>query len=288
MKKIGILIMSLLLTSTVLAQTVKTVEGEYTYYAPSNVTLEGAKITALERAKTKALADMFGTAISKSNNTRVETDNGKTNINFSSISISDVNGDWLEDIEEPQYDISYQEGMLIVSVHVKGKAREKVIASTDFKTKILRNGIEDKFESDTFNNDDDFYLSFQSPTNGYLAVYLVDAEKQAFCLLPYRKQTEGIYKIKANQHYLFFNIQEAPASERSFVDEYQMSCERSIETNEIYVIFSPNEFTKAVDKHSGELIPRQLPVGDFHQWLSRCQTEDKRLSYKHQTITIQK
>ena len=49
----------LLLPLTVFAQRVKTVEGEYTYHAPENVTIEQAKRTALERAKIQALADEF-------------------------------------------------------------------------------------------------------------------------------------------------------------------------------------------------------------------------------------
>lgn len=44
-------IFSLLFTLPVFGQKLKTVEGEYTYHAPENVTLEQAKMTALERAK---------------------------------------------------------------------------------------------------------------------------------------------------------------------------------------------------------------------------------------------
>jgi hypothetical protein len=50
----------MMLSLSAFAQKVKTVEGEYTYYAPENVTVEQAKITADDRAKIQALADEFG------------------------------------------------------------------------------------------------------------------------------------------------------------------------------------------------------------------------------------
>ena len=51
----------LLFTIPVFSQKMKTVEGEYTYHAPENVSLEEARRTALDRAKIQALADEFGT-----------------------------------------------------------------------------------------------------------------------------------------------------------------------------------------------------------------------------------
>lgn len=280
-------ILSLLLSSlTVFAQKLKTVEGEYTYHAPENVTMEQAKRTALDRAMIQALADEFGTIVSQSNATRVENQNGQTNIDFLSIGGSEVKGEWIETIGEPIYNIRYEGDMLVVSVKVKGKAREIVSAGIDFQAKVLRNGTDDKFESDQFRSGDDLYLSFTSPVSGYLAVYLVDADNQAYCLLPYRNQTDGIYPVKANQRYLFFNVKEAPQNERSYVDEYVMTCNRSSEQNQIYVIFSPNQFVKATDNISDEHLPRELNYDDFSKWLVRCRKHDNNMKLALQLITI--
>ena len=62
----------------------------------------------------------------------------------------------------------------------------------DFRVaKILRNGTEDRFESDNFKSGDDFYLSYQSSTKGYVAVYQIDDSKNAYCLLPYQSSQDG-------------------------------------------------------------------------------------------------
>lgn len=279
---------SLSFSITAFAQKLKMVEGEYTYHAPDNVSIEQAKRTALDRAMIQALADEFGTIVSQSNATRVENQNGQTSIDFLSVGGSEVKGEWIETIDEPTYNIRYEGDMLVVSVKVKGKAREIVSAGIDFQAKVLRNGTDDKFESDQFRSGDDLYLSFHSPVSGYLAVYLVDADNQAYCLLPYRNQSDGIYPVKANQRYLFFNVKEAPPNERSYVDEYVMTCRRSSEQNQIYVIFSPNQFVKATDNQSDATLPRELKFEDYQKWLAKCRKHDKEMNLRMFVLSVLK
>jgi len=270
----------------VFAQKMKTVEGEYTYHAPENVTLENAKRIALDHAKIQALADAFGTVVSQSNVTRVENRNGESSTDFLSIGGSEVKGEWIETIGEPKYSIFYEQNMLVVKVSVKGKAREIVSAGIDFKAKILRNGTEDKFESDTFRSGDDLYLSFQSPASGYVAVYLIDTDGKAFCLLPYRNQESGQFPVKANQRYVFFSVKDAPTNLRPYVDEYTMTCSRSSETNQIYVIFSPQPFTKAADNVFDKQLPRELSFESFMKWQTSLVKHDKEANTIKKIITI--
>lgn len=270
------------------AQKIQTVEASYTYYAPENVTLEEAKRIALERAQLEALATAFGTSINQHNATRVSNVNGKSDINFQSFSSSDVRGEWIETIGEPSYNIYYEQQMLVVSCTVRGKAREIVSAGIDLKVKVLRNGTEDRFESTEFRSGDDLYLSFQSPVDGYLAVYLLDDDGNVFCLLPYRGQTDGIQKISANTPYVFFSASNVPPAERMLVDEYTMTCERAQETNQIITIFSPNPFAKANDNDMGELIPRETDVHAFQQWLAKVRKKDVDVNYGSKLITINK
>lgn len=271
-----------------LSQKMKTVEGEYTYHAPENVTLENAKRIALDRSKIQALADVFGTIVSQTNITRMENRNGSSDVNFLSVSESEAKGEWIETIGEPQYDISYEQGMLVVKASVKGRAREIISAQIDIKAKVLRNGTDDKFESDEFRDGDDLYLSFVSPVSGYLAVYLVDAEKKAYCLLPYRSQTDGIYKVAANHRYVFFNIKEALPQESPYVDEYVMTGSHSPEYNQIYVIFSPQPFAKAADNAVAEALPRELWLEDFRKWLVKSRKMDANMMAEKKFIKITK
>lgn len=269
-----------------LAQKEKRVEATYTYRASDNVTMEQAKRTALERAQLEAIADAFGTNISQHNSTRMTNQDGNSSVDFLSISSSDVNGEWIETIGEPHYDISYQQGMLVVVCSVKGVIREITTAAIDIKAKVLRNGTDDKFESSEFRNGDDMYLSFQSPVDGYLAVYLIDNDGNAFCLLPYRNQTDGIYKVKANQRYVFFSSSSVSAEQRNSVDEYVMTADKSDEINHIVVAFSPNMFVKANDYDKSELLPRETSREEFHKWLSKIRRRDVQFQVIKYTLTI--
>ena len=286
MLKSFIILLFVVCSLNCLAQKEKRVEATYTYSASDNVTMEHAKRTALERAQLEAIADAFGTNISQHNSTRLANENGNSSVDFFSISSSDVNGEWIETIGEPHYDISYQQGMLVVTCSVKGVIREITTAAIDIKAKVLRNGTEDKFESSEFRDGDDMYLSFQSPVDGYLAVYLIDNEGNAFCLLPYRNQTDGIYKVKANQRYVFFSSSSVSAEQRNLVDEYVMTADKSNETNQLVVAFSTNKFVKANDYDMSESLPRETSREDFHKWLSKIKQKDIQFQLIKKILTI--
>lgn len=270
------------------SQKIKTVDGEYTYVVPENVNLDKAKYIALERLKIQLIEEEFGATVLQSNSTLVKNNNGKSDVDFVSIGGSEVNGEWIETIGTPRYDIYYEKDMLVVSVKAKGRIREIISTAVDVKSLVLRNGIEDRFESDTFKSGDDLYISFQSPTNGYLVVYLVDTEQRAFCLLPYQNMKEGFFNVEANKRYVLFSTQTAASELKPYVDEYTMTCTHDQEINQLYVIFSTSPFVKAIDDKLEKELPRELSNEDFQKWLAKYRTRDTNMVVKKKTITIRK
>jgi len=289
-KRSTVIILLLLFFINISAQKTKTICGEYTYIAPDNVSPEQARQTALERAKLEALAEEFGTTVSQSNATVVENKSGASDIRFLSFGGSEVKGEWLETTKEPKYDVSYDKGTgsLVVKVSVCGKAREIVGAGIDYTVKVLKNGTEAKFESDNFKDGDAIYLLFRAPTDGYLAVYLLDETQTAYCLLPYKNTPSGNAPIKSGREYVFFSAQKVDRSEAATVDEYVLTADKSTEQNFLYVIFSPNEFTKANDKIGSEGFPRELRYDDFQQWLAKNRTRDKDMKVEIKGLTVTK
>jgi hypothetical protein len=266
----------------------QTICGEYIYYPPSNVSVDDAVKTAIERAKIAALAEKFGTLISQNNSTVVKNENGQSTTDFTSLGGSEVKGEWIEDTKTPETKVSYEKEMLVVKANVCGKAREITRAAVDFSAKILRNGIGGNFESDTFKNEDDFYLLFKSPVNGYLAVYLIDSEQKAFCLLPYASNTTGKVAIEHGKEYIFFSRKNLSTEEARLIEEYKLTAETDIEYNHLYIIFSPNEFTKANDNLSSTSLPRELTFNDFQRWLLKCRNRDNDIRVDSKTIEIRK
>lgn len=269
-----------------LAQRTEKVRAEYIYHAPENISLEEAKRIALERAKIQAIADEFGTIVSQSNTTMVSNRNGESSTDFFSLGGSEVKGEWIETIGEPSYDINYEQGMLVVKAIVSGRIREIVSAQIDIKAEVLCNGTDLKFARTDFKNGDDLYLYFQSPVDGYLAVYLLDEVSQmVYCLLPYKNSSEAVTPIKHDKPYIFFSAKHA-GDKAHLVDEYTMTCNSSVERNTIYVVFSPNEFTKANSNNVEELLPQELPFEEFQKWLVKGRNRDKGMTLTNIQISI--
>ena len=115
-----------------LAQRVKTVGGEYTYVAPKNMSPEEAERVAFERLKTKLIAEEFGTVVSQTNLTKVENQNGQSNIDFSSYGGSEVKGEWIETVKGPHFENGFVDGLVVVKVSAEGKIREIVSSKVEF------------------------------------------------------------------------------------------------------------------------------------------------------------
>jgi hypothetical protein len=270
------------------AQKPETICGEYTYYAPENVSPEQAKNIALDRARVQAMADRWGTYIDGQIATFVGNMNGASSVDMFSFNTSDVNGEWLGfGNERVEWDIRLEDGFFIYKVSVCGLARErKNLAHVDLTTNILRNGKTERFASGEFHHGDDVYLQFQSPVRGYVAVYLLDDIGNAFCMLPYRNDPDGKIEVEHGRQYIFFDRDSARDDERQIVDAYHMRTDRIAETNYFFVIFSPNEFSKVNDNDAGKDMPRSLPTKDFQSWLARTRSRDAAMQVEILPVTV--
>ena len=269
------------------------VSGEYTYYAPLNVSPDDAIAVAVEKAKIQALADAFGTLIDMHSSNMIQNANGKSNSSFLSLGESSVKGEWIGDTREPATDVVIEEGFMKASAKVWGMAREIVSAPIEISAKLLKQ-TDGQHDEDQFHHGDQLYLSFKSPTKGFLAVYQMDGKGESYCLLPYAGDDDGTFSVKANKSYILFSEEHADKGENC--DEYNMTCEKgTLEQNLVYIVFSPNKFTKANDEESNkvvdvngnkELVPRSLSYADFQKWLMRCRRADKDMQVIIKPIVI--
>jgi len=266
------------------------VSATYTYYAPETMSVEEAKRVALDRAKIQAIADEFGTIIAQSTSTVITNKNGESDTQFFALGGSDVKGEWIETIGNPEYQLQFETHFLVVKCSVKGKAREITSAKIEFTAKTLRNGTELRFEDSNFRDGDDLYLYFQSPTNGFLAAYLLDELAQTvYCILPYKAQSFSAYPIMANKEYVMFSRKFADKSERPMVDEYTLSCENDKEFNTLYILYSPYQIGKRNGfDESIEDKPDNISFKDFKSWLSKTLSKDSNIQFQEINITISK
>lgn len=279
---------TLLMPAIASAQGVKTVKGESTFFGESSHSLVDCKRFALEQARIAALAKEFGTTISQDIYQRdIQSGTSESNY-FSMLNLTEVNGEWLSDEGEPEYTIDHDANHnLIVKCVVKGKARRLTNEAAQFEASVLRNGNERRFADTRFRDGDDMKLFFRSPVSGYLTVYLVDDSRNVFSILPYTNGTDGIIHVARDKDYVFFD-QEKGEPQYGEPDELSMTLDGDVERNQVYVIFSPDNFNRAIDHDNGVGVPRSLSYDDFTRWLASSRKRDPKMGMKVMHLEITK
>lgn len=264
---------------------VVTVEGVATYYGESNDSPADCKRKALAQARIEALR-RFGTIVSQ-NLFQSESDNGDSaESSFLSLSESEVKGEWLGDVGEPEYQTSFSDDdTLVVTCKIKGRARALSNEAAEFEALVLRNGTDRRNADTQFNNGDDMYVSFTAPTNGYVMIFLLDEAGDAYCLLPYLRATEDMVKVKKNYNYVFFDSSRA-GTEFGTVDDLVMTADRKREYNKLYVLFSPNPIAMPMVKPKSDGLPASMKTEDFHKWIIKVRRNDQRLGVQSIPLII--
>lgn len=287
MKRIVLVILLGVVPLVTTAQKTKKVSGEFVYVIPETESYEQAKVNAVNRAKLQLLADTFGTVMSMSSSMTMSNEGAQVQ----GLSSSQVKGEWIETIGEPRLSRLFQGDQLAIKVEISGRVREISSATTDFIAKVLCKAPDTRYESTSFQDEDDIFLYFLSPEDGYLTVYLYDGANDVYCLLPYQGQSRSVFPVKGDEEYYFFSKEHPDGiTPTNLIVEYNLTASAALEMNRLYVIFSPNRYSKALDSSSRTdiPIPRALSYTNFQKWLSRILAEDSSLGVKMIDISITK
>ncbi len=283
-RKLLFIFCAMLASMTAQAQRVAKVTGKYTYIVTDNddITLREAKRKCLELAKAAAIKTEFGELITSDViDSNVETNGEESSSYFWENTVAMARGEWLGDTQAPTIDIKYENGHLVFSSEVWGRAREIIQSKTDLKWEIQKDGNEKKVTTNSFDSGERVYVKFRSPANGYLAIYLIVGDDETSCLLPYPRDTDGRFEVKGGNDYTFFDKEEDP---RAF--HYKLTTKRRQEDNQIVIIYSPNPFTKCNDITGDKLHPNSLSTHDFQKWLLKCQRMDRDMVVNKKWIKI--
>lgn len=290
MRGIRLIIISVFIcfAASMQAQHTRSSKGTSSFVIPKNMTLEQAETFAVEQAKLKIIAEEFGTIVDSYNTLTISNRNGESQSSMVTFGDTDVKGEWLETTYGPRIERKVENGEFVLDVTIAGTIREIVSAPVMFKANVLRNGVADNCVSDTFKQGDNMYMSFQSPEDGYISIYITDG-KDVQCLFPYRGLSSEYMKVSADKRYVFFSKEQSGDIDPNSVIKCRLGCAEDNELNRIYLIFSPNKYSKAVDYSSSEdKAPRHLSFEDFHTWFSKLRRHDKELTAKSFFITISK
>lgn len=265
---------------------IKNVQGEATYFGDRNDSPADCRQKAAQMARIDALKREFGTVVSQVS-MQAESERGdNAESRFLSLSESEVMGEWVSDVGEPKYKLDFaDDGNLMVKCTIKGQARALSNEAPNFEALVLRNGVSRKNASTDFVDKDDLFLYFNAPTDGYVSVFLEDEDHNVFCLLPYKRSLNNETKVKRGKDYVFFHPESA-GTERNIVDETTLTASNGLEYNKLYVVFSPNQFSKAPVKDVGASVPMMMESEEFSNWLVKNRRNDPKMGVKSMMLTI--
>ncbi len=284
-----LLLLAVLLPFVTSAQlrAVLTVGGEYQKTFSENVSIREAKIALESYAREQLIAEEFGTSIYSNSTTSISNIDGKSSTKYDKNSISELGGEWLETIGEPQFSKPvWNEEMTeyTLRIEIKGKIREIKSARVDFTARILRNGVED----DHFVSGDKFYLEFTAPCSGHLSVYLQDEEGWVYYLSPYTTTMEHDYvDISPREKTMFYDRKDGESSTKR---GWHMTCGQTIaEHDKIYIIFSPNIYYDPDYEvyKSGRQYGHRIRMEDFKVWLARIHSQDVKMRVEERDIVVE-
>lgn len=262
------------------------VSATYTYYAPEIMSVEEAKRVALDRAKIQAIADEFGTIVSQSTSTVISNKNGQTDTQFFSLGGSDVKGEWIETIGEPDYDLKFDNHFLIIKCSVIGRIRETNQQNFEIEAKLLKNGLTANFESYDFRDGDSIYLQFASSYDGNISIYLLQNEN-VYKLLPYKRSLDQEFTVESGRDYIFFS-KATEIKGSNLVDEYELYADNEIDIANILILYSPQKI--GTDAFNDKLYdePSSLDIKTFNKWLINKRNRDAYIKVKNLSLTIHK
>lgn len=260
--------------------------GIGTYHGTRNDSPEFCRNTALERARIEAVREAFGTIVAQSVQSVVMLQNGVEDNHFLALSNSDVCGEWLKDLEEPQYEVSYNpDNTISVTCKVKILCREIVNECPPFKAETLRGVPDRRYAANEYNDGDDIFLWFSPSCDGYIQVYFADESGMVAGILPYDNSNVKEVKVKGGEEYIFFSKTTSP-SEFGNAKKYQAYTERQMEFNKMYVMFSPEPFAAPTLKKTRRNLPPMLTMKDFTEWRVQSQRHNPKLGVSQINMII--
>jgi hypothetical protein len=272
------------------AQETKIALGTHILRIEKNMTELEAMANAKEAAKINAIENAFGVLISENNylqTKQVKIGNEvKQQQVFNSISSAVLHAEWLKTIWEKDSIYTTSDGYRWIKYQINGEVKK--LNKVPFEPEVYAlNCPKTSCKTETFNSEENLYLSLKSPKKGHIAVYLNDGANTSL-LLPYNKsENQSSFLVNADQSYILFD-----PKENKQADLIELFAETELEIHELIVLFSEKEISKPVletatlSNKNGYLLPKKLNNTSFERWIQTYRGFDKNIQIKTIKILI--
>jgi len=282
-------------------QKILAVTEEYSMKLESSSNLERAKIDCIERAKANAIKRIFGELLIQGNTTYLRNTQTSSKVEtlsrFNMIADSWVNGEWVEDLQNPEISVETINKEVWINAKVKGNIRELTSEKIDFKV-ITAECPKISCETESFHEGDDFYIVFKSPVSGYLSIFLDDPfNNTTYMIFPYQAMLDSsqIF-MERDKEYVLFDPKLKGVPDPSLIDEMTISLanKEQPEINKLFVLFSPNTILKkpqldqrkTFDQVNNVFLPSKMKSDDFQMWVAKLRSKFKDVQFSYKYINL--
>lgn len=278
---IYILLNLLSVAPSCLAQRIAKVHGQdtYTVTIDNPISLMEARDRCINLAEAKAIVERFGRLVTDISVVSDADINGVSTTAYYDEITSSAKGVWIKNTKEPEISVIYSDNKLMFTAEVWGEAREIVQAPVEFKWSILCGGTTRSYANKTFKNKDRLYISFQTPKDGFIAVYLIESSDEVNVLLP--TGSNPPYRVERGNNYVLFDTN----LDNSF-RPWSMTTNRPKEQNQIVIVFSTKPFDLCVATRRDSRRPDLISSHDFKNWVGNSMKYDPNFCVAKDVITI--
>lgn len=271
----------LLIPVSAVARDIRTVEGSATYVVPRTVSLEDAENIALQRAIADALAAEFGTIVQTEVWTELINTNDQSSAEAWMNGLNLVKGEWLGPIGKPETSLEVSQEGYVVKVKVKGRAVAIESGNIDVRAAVKQVDSQGVHDADRFRSGNRLVVDFGSPVDGYVAIFLADAQADVVQLLPFAGESTPATAVSGGKKYRFF-----ADNSGEFEEEYTLYTNDERERNILYILFSPKVFTRPFAEVSGNV--RTVKAEEFRKWLIGQRAGDPNMQAIIKPLLIQR
>lgn len=276
MRKVLLLLLSVMVSAAAWCQREQKVQVTETMHVPGYMSMDRARAELMQKAMLKGVEQAFGTRIViNSVGSTVTSNNGASKETYASGSSESLAGEW---IKTNNADFTVNGEWL--TLHLSGVVREFPEGRPTPKVRCMRNSKESKLHETNFTDGEKMWLYFYSELPGYVAIYILDENGKANCIVPY-SQDSNCYRVTANTDYVFVDDKD---KNNSWWKSIVLQAPGHLVVNHIYVMFSPNMFGSIStnsgfrDAYTGKELPRNCSDREFLKWLSGHRAADPQMS----------
>ena len=276
MRKVLLLLLSVMVSAAAWCQREQKVQVTETMQVPGHMSMDRARAELMEKAMLRGMEQAFGTRVAVERRGTSETRNGgASKETYASGSSESLAGEWLR---TDKADFTTDGEWL--TLHLSGVVREFPDGRNTPKVRCMRNSKESRLHETNFVDSEKMWLYFRSELPGYVSIYLLDENRKANIIVPYSGDS-NLYRVEANKDYVFVDDQDKNnISYNSII----LNAPGRLVVNHVYVMFSPHAFGSIStnpgrrDDKTGNDLPRNCSDREFLNWLSHRRVADRDVS----------